>query len=92
MFNENVVSIPDISQFLLRGVKMTRGQIRLVRRLIAEYDNTYVEDGERSRMSSHQDDMRHEAGEKIDVARAILGFRTESALRKAVGAPKAKED
>ncbi|MHB0977927.1 MAG: hypothetical protein ACYC1K_00760 [Minisyncoccota bacterium] len=71
---------------------MNERQKRIVRRLIREYDKTYVEEGMRSRVDDFQDDERYVAFEKVDLARSLLGFRTQTALRRAAGITKKEPD
>lgn len=71
---------------------MNKRQKRIVKRLIREYDRTYVEEGMRSRVDDYQSDNRHVAFEKVDLARSLLGFRSQTALRKAVGITQKEPD
>lgn len=70
---------------------MNKRQRNLVRKLIKEYDATYVEEGLRSLVDDFQSKERHVAFEKVDLARSLLGFRSDTALRKAVGIKKKVE-
>ena len=70
---------------------MNKRQKGLVRKLIKEYDETYVEEGLRSRVDDYQSEARHVARQKVDIARSLLGFRSETALRRAVGIKKKAE-
>lgn len=70
---------------------MNKKQKRIVKRLIAEWDRNYFSVDEAIETSSEQERRWEEGILQVDLARRLFGFRTESALRKAVGAPKSSD-